>query len=353
MSGDDGGAWQLQELPTQLHVYGFPRWKWPVVRQCFPGRRVVFLSKGSALPPIECLVLWGMAPVPAEVVATVRILRMEDGFLRSVGLGADLVRPLSWVVDERGLYYDATRPSDLERILVSHVFDSEILARAAALREKIVDAGLTKYNVGFRPWNRPPGADQVILVPGQVESDASITYGVQGKFSNMDLLRAVRATNPEAYVVYKPHPDVLARMRIAGQDEGNAARWCDEVVVDANMGDLLQEVDEVHVLTSLAGFEALLRGKVVHCYGQPFYSGWGLTRDQVPNMRRQRRLSLDELVAGVLFAYPLYLSRDGRRLITPEEALDILISWRERRGSKEPWWQEIYRFVLRRIMVVH
>ena len=192
----------------------------------------------------------------------------------------------------------------------------------------------------------------VILVPGQVESDASIAYGAPGERSNMGLLRTVRAAHPDAYVVYKPHPDVLARLRIDGEGEADAACWCDEVVADANMGDLLQAVDEVHVLTSLAGFEALLRGKAVTCHGQPFYSGWGLTHDRVPNVRRRRHLSIDELVAGALFAYPLYLSRDGRRLTTPEDALDTLLSWRQRSGGRKPWWQEIYRFFLRRIIGV-
>ncbi|MBK8579299.1 MAG: hypothetical protein IPN78_14060, partial [Candidatus Accumulibacter sp.] len=77
--------------------------------------------------------------------------------------------------------------------------------------------------------------------------------------------------------------------------------------------------------TSLTGFEALLRGKSVTCYGQPFYSGWGLTVDVVPNPRRVRRLLLDELVAGALIEYPVYLSRQGVDLITPEQALDELL----------------------------
>jgi capsular polysaccharide export protein len=243
-------------------------------------------------------------------------------------------------------------PSDLESILATQEFDASLLARAATLRERIVQTGLTKYNVGFRPWSRPTGAHSVILVPGQVESDASIAYGAPGEHSNMGLLRAVRGDNPKAYIVYKPHPDVHARLRRAGQDESEADQWCDEVVTDASMGDLLRVVDEVHVLTSLAGFEALLRGKVVTCHGQPFYSGWGLTHDLIPNIRRHRHLTLDALVAGALILYPLYLSRDGRRLISPEEALDSLLAWRQRSGGKDPWWQEIYRFFLRRIIGV-
>lgn len=336
-------------MPDVLYACRFPRWKRPIVRQCFPGRRIVFLAGCDQVPDSAWLVLWGMASVPNGTGPQGRVLRMEDGFMRSAGLGADLVRPVSWVVDGQGLYYNSAEPSDLESILATGNFDATLCARAAGLRARIVSAGLTKYNVGADRWRRPEGAKRVILVPGQVESDASLAYGAPGERSNMGLLRAVREAHPGAYVVYKPHPDVLARLRLEGRGEQDARQWCDEVVTHVDMGQLLTAVDEVHVLTSLAGFEALLRGKQVTCHGQPFYSGWGLTNDMIPGSRRTRKLTLDELVAGALIEYPLYLSRDGKRLITPEEALESLQAWREQTGGREPWWRGIYRVFLRKI----
>ena len=276
------------------------------------------------------------------------VIRLEDGFLRSVGLGADLVRPLSWVVDELGIYYDATAPSGLEHLLQNGVFASATLERAVNLRKRIVEYGLTKYNLGARQWHRPemPGR-RVILVPGQVETDASIRFGAPEIKSNMALLRAVRDAHPKAYVLYKPHPDVVAGLRKKGAGEGDARHWCNEIVVDAAMHSLIEAVDEVHVLTSLAGFEALLRGKKVVTYGQPFYAGWGLTQDMVPFARRTRRLSLDELVAGVLIEYPTYVSRTTKRYTTPERALDELLAWRQAGASSLPWWRKGLRWVLR------
>ena len=342
----------VSSLPEEIHVYRFPRWKWPVVRQCFPGRRVIFLTRAADVPVHACLVLWGMAPVPEDLSVQAQIIRMEDGFLRSVGLGADLVRPLSWIMDKRGVYYDATRPSDLEELLEAGACDESTLVRASALRSRIVAAGLTKYNVDTAVWQRPANAGRVILVPGQVESDASLAFGRPLVATNLGLLRMVREANPGAYVIYKPHPDVVARLRAEGKCEQQANLWCDEVVTSATMGDLLMAVDEVHVMTSLAGFEALLRDKPVTCYGQPFYSGWGLTTDLVANSRRTRHLTLDELVAGVLIKYPFYLSRDGKRLLTPELALDELLMWRERAGTATPWWRNIVRIFLRLIIGV-
>lgn len=330
----------------------FSSWKKPVVRQCFPGSRVLFVSSEADAPEGSVLLVWGMKPGKGELARDVKILRVEDGFLRSVGLGCDLIRPMSWVVDGRGIYYDATRPSDLEHLLVNTTFAKTTLARAALLRERIVDEGVTKYNVGISGWQRPSGAGKVILVPGQVETDASLVYGAPKIRSNMGLLRAVRQANPDAYILYKPHPDVLAGLRARGTGEENALNWCDEQVTDAIMGDLLMAVDEVHVLTSLAGFEALLRGKPVTCYGQPFYSAWGLTVDMEPIQRRSRHLSLDELVAGTLIEYPVYLSRSSDALITPEQALDELLAWRARSGSGIPWWRQIHRMVLRLVVGV-
>jgi capsular polysaccharide export protein len=274
------------------------------------------------------------------------LVRLEDGFLRSVGLGADLVRPLSWVMDRTGMYYDATRPSDLETLLQTATFDGAMLERARALRERIVGAGLTKYNVGAGSWRRPSAARKVVLVPGQVESDASIAYGAPGVRTNIDLLRAARRAAPDAYLVYKPHPDVVAGLRKQGQGESEAAQLCDEIVIDAPMHALLAEVDELHVLTSLAGFEALLRGKPVRCEGLPFYAGWGLTTDAHRCERRTRRLTLDELVAGALILYPTYVSRTTGAFTTPERALDELLAWREQGPSTMPLWRKLLRAVL-------
>lgn len=326
---------------SPVYAPNFSRWKKPIVQRFFQGSEVRFLEKASDFPGDGTLAVWGR---PADVTQFARQrVFLEDGFLRSVGLGADLVQPLSWVIDRTGIYYDSSRASDLESILRTAVFDDTLRRRAAALRERIVAANLTKYNVGSGRWQRPAGITRVILVPGQVETDASIKYGSPVVRRNMDLLKAVRSANPDAYVVYKPHPDVVAGLRDAGQNEQQALDWCNEVVVDYPIGELFASVDEVHVLTSLAGFEALLRGRKVVTFGQPFYAGWGLTDDKNPVARRDRTLSLDELVAGVLILYPCYVSRRSGRYTTPEGALDELLDWKAAGISAMPPWRKAIR----------
>ena len=344
------GAEIGRNFPAVIHACDFSIWKKPIVRRFFSGSRVVFVRSASQVPVGGTLAVWGRKPFSGKLPEEVQLVRLEDGFLRSVGLGADLIRPMSWVIDACGIYYDATQPSGLEMLLQKTEFTPELLARAARLRERVVDAGLTKYNVGSSGWQRPPGATRVILVPGQVESDASLRYGAPGVCTNLGLLQKVREANRNAYLVYKPHPDVVAGLRRVGKGEDEAARWCDEVMVEADMGKMLQQVDEVHTLTSLAGFEALLRGKAVTCYGQPFYAGWGLTTDIEPVLRRSRRLSLDMLVACTLILYPVYISRTTDGFISPEQALDELLAWRSAGEKSLSWWRSVYRFVVAKIL---
>jgi capsular polysaccharide export protein len=256
-------------------------------------------------------------------------------------------------VDRSGIHFDATRPSDLETLLATKTFDAESCQRAAALRNRIVSEHVTKYNVGSERWRRPRGLARVILVPGQVPTDAAMSFTTWHPTTNIALLKSVRMANPDAYVIYKVHPDIVARMRMQQESVTDLQSLCDEVVGDVNMAELLALVDEVHVMTSLSGFEALLRGLPVTCYGRPFYSGWGLTRDLQPAIeRRKRRLTLDELVAGALIDYPLYINRGGRGLIAPEQALDRLLSQRHLTTPTHTWWKGPYRMVLRRLVGV-
>ena len=341
-------------LPTSLYAAGFSLRKRPLVRQFLNRDDVRFVRDVRHVPPGSIVAVWASGPlgvgwVPDAGVPHIKRIFLEDGFLRSVGLGADLIRPLSWVVDQQGIYYDASRPSDLEDLLQSTVFSTGTLQRAAALQQQLVATGLTKYNVGSQQWQRPAAAEgrELVLVPGQVETDAAIRLGAPGITTNLALLQAARAAHPAAWVIYKPHPDVVAGLRNSGAQEGSAAQWCNQVVTDVSMGVLLEVVDVVHVLSSLAGFEALLRSKKVVCHGLPFYAGWGLTHDVLSTPRRTRSLSMDELVAGVLLEYPHYVSRVTRTPCTAEQALSELIDWKAHVSAQTPLWRKMLRPFIR------
>ncbi|MBV5265726.1 capsular polysaccharide biosynthesis protein [Pinisolibacter aquiterrae] len=254
------------------------------------------------------LVVWGSRPIvaaPGEDPPAV--VRVEDGFLRSVGLGASFVAPASLVFDDRGIYYDPTRPSAFEHLAETTEFSPALIERAARLRETIVARGLSKYNEADTGPLALPGGRRCILVPGQVEDDASVRLGSPVVTTNADLLGAVRARHPDAFIVYKPHPDVHAGYRRGRVPDAIAGALADRVVVDVAMASLLAHVDAVETMTSLTGFEALIRGLPVTTHGAPFYAGWGLTEDLCPVPRRDRRLTIDALVALALVLYPRYV----------------------------------------------
>jgi capsular polysaccharide export protein len=241
----------------------------------------------------------------AEVGHT-QAVRVEDGFVRSRGLGAKLIPPMSLVLDDLGIYYDPARPSRLERWIESRAsLRPDQQERARRLIESVRQNRISKYNLSADSALAELPEGKRILVPGQVEDDASIRTGTDRVRTNLGLLEAAREANPDAILIYKPHPDVEAGLR---NGTVAAADLADVVLENADPLALLDEVQEVWTMTSLLGFEALLRGVKVTTLGAPFYAGWGLTRDlgDVPP-RRRTDVSLAGLVHASLIDYPRYL----------------------------------------------
>ncbi|MGM8887759.1 capsular polysaccharide export protein, LipB/KpsS family, partial [Psychrobacter sp. 1U2] len=302
-----------------LTVYEFSRWKLPFVR-AFTNlpRTTLFVKPKPRLKNLlhpdhfkvnyhQPLLVWGLAkrqqvhkrlqcklakPSRSDMPA---IYCMEDGFIRSNGLGATLLAPLSVVIDKQGIYYDATQPSDLETLLRNcDTLTPQQYARVQRLQTKLLTQRVSKYNVGteVNAADKTGVIDQKmqwmqdakvsgrprLLIIGQVEDDLSVQYCGSDIKTNQGLIERVRQDNPDAYLIYKPHPDVEAGLRAGKVDEACLAK-VQAVAYDTAMPDCLECVDEVHTISSLTGFEALLRGLKVTCYGLPFYAGWGLTTD--------------------------------------------------------------------------
>lgn len=340
-----------QRFPARMICVGFRRWKAANLQpmlSLFPGK-VLFVKNAraaAALQPqgADCLVCWGLAAPPGvELLASeqgIRLLRMEDGFVRSVGLGSDLIAPQSFVLDAKGLYFDPARPSELEDMLNGRDFTAEDLSRAAQVRETIVAHGITKYNlesVAPVQWTGMKPGQQVVLVPGQVEDDASIRFGcdtASGVHTNLGLLQAARVAYPQAFIVYKPHPDVSSGNRRGKVAQSQARQWADHVELESSVISCIDACDVVVTMTSLTGFDALLRGKTVVVHGRPFYAGWGLTQDMLAMTRRERSLTLDALVAGALLHYPLYWDPVLKGYTTCEAVLQRLIEERTLRQAQ-------------------
>lgn len=311
----------MQKTQKNASAIGFSPWKqWFLPR--FTGGRKHIHFKYCATPG-KPVMAWASRRdewlLKRGITKSSLFIRVEDGFIRSRGLGAKLTRPWSLVMDETGIYYDPRQPSDLEQMLETAPMPERLLRRAEKLRKTLVAQQISKYNTGLpNGFSIDAGSRPVILVPGQVEDDASIRTGTRDIKTNLGLLETVRAARPDAYITYKPHPDVEAGKRRGAIPPHIMRQYCDQVIEHVSIAALWPFIDEVHTLTSLAGFEALLRDKKVYCYGIPFYAGWGLTQDYYKTERRNRVLTINMLVAATLIMYPVYIDWQTKTYSTVE-----------------------------------
>jgi len=312
----------------RLWAPGMTLWKSSIVKPYLktPNNSVNFSRRDNSA---TACVVWG---IRGEALwrqkarqRKIPLWRMEDGFLRSSGLGSDLLPPLSLVLDKTGIYYDATRSNDLETLLNNSQLTPEQQVRATEIQKSLIAGKVSKYNLG-RPWQLPPAAKgkRVLLVTGQVEDDASIATGTFSVRTNLGLLQTVRNAHPDAFIIYKPHPDVLVGNRLGHISNESMNNLANHIALDADIIECIQQVDEVHTMTSLSGFEALIHGKVVYCYGMPFYAGWGLTVDLHHCPRRRRKLTLQDIIYQSLISYPTYIHPENSTLIHIENAIELL-----------------------------
>ncbi|WP_026141306.1 capsular polysaccharide biosynthesis protein [Aeromonas sp. QDB54] len=322
----------------RLYLVGFSLWK-RAFMQAFChhlAEELRFVRKPpKRLTGDEQVLVWGSRH--PDLTSAIRV---EDGFIRSRGLGSNLCRPSSLSIDPVGIYFDCRTPSGLEQLLNYQQLTEQEVMRGQALLDLLKRHGVSKYNVGtVQPFTPPSDGRTRVLVVGQVDGDASILTGSPTIRSNEQLLWAVRAAKPEAHIIYKPHPDVVAGNRAGAISAACLAECVDSQVLDIGLTSLYPHVDELHTMTSLSGFEALVQGVKVTTWGQPFYSGWGLTTDAHPPVRRQRNLPLAALVYLTLVAYPLYIDWQTGLWISPEQLIRQLAQQGHSSTQKSSRWQ--------------
>lgn len=330
---------QRNQVSPRIYTGGLSPWKKRALDPFVIGPEGKAVHCGSLKTAITLagknggqVALWGTSkPMPATVPA----VRFEDGFIRSRGLGANLALPSSLAMDWDHVYYDARGESRLEHIIANRDFSPALVERAERLIASIVEKGVSKYNVGDAVAfpSVEPGRLKV-LVPGQVEKDASIKYGSPQIKTNRGLVAAVRALYPDAYIAYKEHPDVTSGMRSGGEVPDAA----DIIVREGDIKHWIAWCDRVETMTSLAGFEALIRNKPVGVHGIPFYAGWGLTDDRVAVPRRTRRISVEMLAAASLILYPFYVHPLSGMPCRVEELVEEIAL---KRAVKVPAWRRL------------
>lgn len=321
---------------THYYFYKFSTIKWYMIKDFFHSENVTIhhiFSLDNALEEglnIKSEVFFWGKKVDEKLLEytfshSIKTNYVEDGFIRSLGLGSSLSRPLSIVCDSRGIYFDPMQKSDLEHLLSTCAFDEALLKHAKDLMKMIRKLKISKYNsqddVKVKLYAKP--GQKIVLIPGQVDDDMSVKFGAPD-MSNMLLIEKVRKKRPNDYLVYKPHPDVLSGNRDGMLDEEEILKYADQMVINVSIDMMISLSDEVHTMTSLSGFDALVREKPVYTYGMPFYAGWGLTIDEKKCERRKRELTLEELAAAAFILYPKYLNPYTKKLTDPDNVVQIL-----------------------------
>jgi len=249
------------------------------------------------------------------------VILEEDGFIRSIGLVTEENHSFSRVEDYSGIYYDASTPSDLEKILNVYDFDNDplLLKHASAAMAKMRSYYVSKYNLPLSENNdileeyfssSLNCKRECILVVTQTAGDSSLIYGWGMHYRTEEMIYDALNENPEAIVYVKIHPDVVSGRKRADIDMKDLPDRCCIIDTQIEPMQLLRHIDKVYTKTSGMGMEALIMGKEVHCYGMPFYAGWGLTQDKIICKRRRRKLSIEALFAGTYILYTYYTNPD-------------------------------------------
>ncbi len=284
-------------------------------------------SLAHALLPIKSNHYVGWGRKSGELAARMAqrkgkvLLRMEDGFLRSHHRNDPA---MAVVLDDLGIYYDATHPSRLE-----HLIQQPLTAAEEVRIDNILTLwrthGLSKYNAGQDYAGPLP--DDYVLIVDQVRNDASIKYGMADERSFQYMLDKAIEDNPGIPVVVKLHPDIYTRSKLGHFDLDRLAALPNLVLVAENClpTRLIRKARKVYTVTSQMGFEALIWERPVCCVGMPFYAGWGLTEDCIKAPARRAQVAFKQLAFATLLSYSRYLDPRKGEVCDIEKIIEVLV----------------------------
>jgi capsular polysaccharide export protein len=312
------------EAPRETRTTGFSKRKINHLKRFWPSTKITSHSNTQTN--------WGLSGDDAQ-------WRVEDGFVRSRGLGAAFAPPLSWIFDHTGgIHFDPTKPSIVENSLLDNNPTPHLERYGYHIQKRLTQENVTKYNLDSAEKGPDISATKKnILVLGQVENDASLTHAPIK--TNTQLLKAVRKRHPDAHILYRPHPDVAQGLR---ESQPVTPDLYDSIDSQSDFISLLRVVDHVEVITSQGGLEALVHGTTVTCHGTPFYAEWGLTEDLAPSTGRRKKEnphSLHSFLAIVYGVVPRYCDPQTGLFCDFDMALDALKNIKTTSSKK---WHKIF-----------
>ncbi|AEE87646.1 Capsular polysaccharide export system protein KpsC [Francisella cf. novicida Fx1] len=291
---------------------------------------------------IDIFLIWGMDTYLKKeyleylIRFNKKVIFIEDGFIRSIYPYTRkenktlLSVSCAYVIDSKTLYYDATKESDLENLINSDFkLSDDMCQRASNCMQKIINNNISKYN--HQPivdFNFAKDKKKVLIV-GQSQGDMSLKYGLCVDNSFEDMILSAMEENKNSEIIIKIHPDELIKNKNSKYIR-NLKKNKNVKIIDYEINPiyLIKQVDIVYVLTSQLGFEALMCGKKVVCFGAPFYSNWGVTDDRIIVRRRCKKRSIEEIFYITYILYSKYYNPQTNKKETLEGVLDFIINQR-------------------------
>lgn len=266
--------------------------------------------------------------------------------------------PTSFILEKYGNYTDARSESEWEECVKSvpallNIFKSSVLENQQigdiSEIQKIDDANLTKYAKRFlsvlpaafpalspygfedakelldqvinqkigteryvpdaSPYKlfTPGGRKRIVIIDQSRKSKAELkkVFAAESTFRQM-VLDAKEQHPGAAFFLLQP-PSVLS-----GRKKGYLKKFALDngvqvISEQVSSFSILAQADEVYTVSAKIGIDAVLLGKTVHCYGLPYYAGWGLTRDKIACARRNIKIKREELFAALCLFFTRYL----------------------------------------------
>jgi hypothetical protein len=263
------------------------------------------------------------------------IIVLEDGFIRSINIGLSGEPSLSIIFDSHTAYYDATKASQLENLLNSDIkLNKETIDYCKKCISKIVMHRVSKYNRApcYKLNLGNPNKRKILLVD-QRYNKASVKYGLGDNSSFANMLQDALSHYNDYDIIIKRHPDAITggKQSYFNKDLLSPFKYANNIFLyddDINPYALFDLVDDVFVCSSRMGFEALMAGKKVHCYGMPFYAGWGITEDKIVLDRRSKKRSVEEIFYFAYIVLSRYWNPDKNSIAKVDEIVDYITEHR-------------------------
>ena len=222
-----------------------------------------------------------------------------------------------------------------DRVLMSHACeDPMLLDRAAAARRALAGS-----RVGGAWWNANslPEGDRLVFVAAD-EPDAPRSAELVEEM----LASATSEFNTKKIVLLNSSGACPRAVLTA-----TAALGCAIVDQPVDPWAVIERADCVYSAGGEIGWLALLSGRQVRCFGDAFYTGWGVTDDAPGVAQKPFRRSVDQIFAAACLLATRCIDPFSQRLGTFEHIVALLAEWRRIEAANREiavclgmsWWK--------------